>query len=67
MFCVRLSDAEQRTLFIVGMLFIFIPWMMNLFQLFQAQKKWDTGRSVQEGVRGWLIDWSIILIVAVIF
>ena len=66
MFCVRLSDAEQWTLFIVGMLFIFIPWIMNLVQLFQAQKKWTTDKSVQEGVRGWLIDWSIILVVAVI-
>ena len=65
MFCVRLSDAEQWVLFIVGMMFIFIPWTMNLMQLFQAQKKWTTDKSVQEGVRGWLIDWSIILVVAV--
>ena len=65
MFCARLGDAEQWTLFIVSCLFIFIPWIMNMIQLFRAQKKWTQDKSVQEGVRGWLIDWSIILVVAV--
>ena len=65
LFSVRLSDAQLWILFIISMAFIFIPWIMNLIQLFQAQKKWTTDKSVQEGVRGWFIDWSIILVVAV--
>ena len=55
MFCVRLGDASQWILFLISMMFIFIPWFMNIFQLLQAQKKWTTDKSVQEGVRGWFI------------
>ena len=55
MFCVRLVDAQQLILYIPSILFIFIPWIMNLIQLFQAQKKWTTDKTVQEGVRGWFI------------
>ena len=32
---------------------------------FKAQKKWTTDSNVQEGVRGWFMDWSIILVAAV--
>ena len=42
-----------------------VPWLMNIAQLLRAQKSWTTDTSVQEGVRGWLIDWSILLMVAV--
>ena len=38
---------------------------MNLLQLFQAQKKWTTDKSVQQGVFAWFVDWSIVLVVAV--
>ena len=55
MFMVRLGDANEWILFAISMVFIFIPWIMNLVQLFQAQKKWTTDKSVQEGVRGWFI------------
>ena len=65
MFCVRLADAAQWILFAVGMTFCVVPWTMNLLQLFQAQKRWTVDKSVQEGVRGWLLDWSIVLVVAV--
>ena len=66
MFNIRLADEEEWTLFTVGMLFIFVPWFMNLFQLFQAQKKWTTDMTIQEGVRGWFVDWSIVLVIAVV-
>ena len=66
MFCVRLGDAKQWILFVIGMIFIFVPWSMNLWQLFQAQKKWWSDKTVQEGVRGWFIDWSVVLVIAVV-
>ena len=66
MFCVRLGDAVEWILFILGIVFIFVPWTMNVYQLFRAQKQWTMDKSVQEGVRGWLIDWSIVLVVAVV-
>ena len=65
MFCVRLADAAEWWLFGIGLMFIFVPWAMNVAQLFQAQNRWMTDASVQEGVQGWLIDWSIVLVVAV--
>ena len=55
MFCVRLGDAEKWILFAVSMMFIFVPWGMNIGQILQAQKRWTTDSSVQEGVRGWFI------------
>lgn len=66
MFCVRLVDAKQWMLFVVGMLFIFVPWTMNLLQLFREQKKWTEDPLTKEKVSGWLVDWSIVLIVAVV-
>ena len=65
MFCVRLVDGSEWALFALSMLFIFLPWTMNLWQLNKAQRRWTTDKSVQEGVRGWLIDWSLILVIAV--
>ena len=65
MFCARLGDATEWALFTVSIVFIFVPWIMNIVQLFQAQKKWTTDETVQEGVRGWFVDWSILLVVAV--
>ena len=65
MFNLRLGDAGEWLLCGLALLFIALPWTLNLAQLFRAQKQWTTGRSVQEGVRSWLIDWSIVLVIAV--
>ena len=62
LFMIRLGDAKQWVLFAFSMIFIFVPWIMNLIQLFQAQKKWTTDKSVQEGVRGWFIGMSYIIV-----
>ena len=66
MFCVRLVDAKQWELFGIGLMFIFIPWAMNLVQLFREQKKWTSDPLTKEKVTGWLISYNIILIFAVI-
>eukprot|EP00485_Elphidium_margaritaceum_P016189 CAMPEP_0202732606 /NCGR_PEP_ID=MMETSP1385-20130828/187748_1 /ASSEMBLY_ACC=CAM_ASM_000861 /TAXON_ID=933848 /ORGANISM="Elphidium margaritaceum" /LENGTH=929 /DNA_ID=CAMNT_0049398929 /DNA_START=243 /DNA_END=3032 /DNA_ORIENTATION=+ len=52
-------------IFAASSLFVVIPWVLNLRQLIKAQKKWTTDSTIQEGVRGWFIDWSIVLVVAV--
>ena len=67
MFCARLADAAEWILFALSLLFIVVPWSANLVQLFRAQKHWTMDSSVQEGVRGWLVDWSVVLVIAVIF
>eukprot|EP01083_Nonionella_stella_P113264 333815_1 len=64
MFCLRLMDATQWLLFTISIIFIFLPWIMNLVQLFEAQKKWVTDSSIQEGVRGWFMNWNLVLILA---
>ena len=74
LFVVRLAEysvnKEEHAnivwwLFAASALFILVPWTLNLFQLFRAQKKWTTDETVQEGVRGWFVDWSIVLVLAV--
>ena len=65
MFCVRLADGSEWLLFALSMVFIFLPWTMNLVQLNKAQTQWTNDQSVQQGVRGWLIDWRLILVIAV--
>ena len=68
MFCVRLAeysvnDEEHADivwwLFAASTLFIIIPWMLNLMQLFKAQKQWISDPNVQEGVRGWFVGMSL--------
>ena len=54
-------------LFIASVVFIWIPWGLNIRQMIYAQKKWTTDPTVQAGVRGWFLNWSIILVCAVIF
>ena len=64
LFVVRLAEysinKEEHAdtvwwLFGAAALFVLVPWILNLIQLFTAQKKWTTDSTVQEGVRGWFV------------
>ena len=64
LFVVRLAEysvnKEEHAnivwyLFGASAAFIIVPWSLNLLQLFRAQKKWTTDKTVQEGVRGWFV------------
>ena len=64
LFVVRLAEysvnKEEHAdivwyLFAASAVFIVVPWLLNLLQLFRAQKKWTTDSAVQEGVRGWFV------------
>ena len=65
MFSVRLYDAKQWILFVVSMVFILVPWTMNMIQLFRAEKAWTADTSIKEGVTGWFIKYNSLLILAV--
>ena len=66
MFAVRLWDAAESMLFAVAASSICIPWSMNLVLVFKSVQKWETDKSLREGVRGWLISWSCFLYSAVV-
>ena len=56
---------EQGYLYqcLASAVFIVIPWILNMRQLFRHQHVWSNDPTIKERVSSWLIDWSIGLVI----
>ncbi len=60
-FSVRLWEQWIWHLAAPCTLFVIVPYVMNMVQLHQNQKKWMNDLRIAERIRGWLIDWNFVL------
>ncbi|ETO28981.1 hypothetical protein RFI_08145 [Reticulomyxa filosa] len=61
-FIVRLAQVGAWYLFLVGMAFLVIPYVLNLKHLLAFQKQWMADPAMSERLTSWLINYSRFLI-----
>ncbi|ETO19501.1 hypothetical protein RFI_17729 [Reticulomyxa filosa] len=62
-FVIRLGQIHAWYLFVPAMLFLVVPYVLNVKHLFEFQKQWMADPSISEYVTGWLINYSLPLVI----
>ena len=62
-FCIRTAEQGYYLHTIASGIFILVPWIINMMTLIKSMTKWSNDPTIKDRVNGWLIDYSLSLII----